>query len=394
MNSRSILFAVFDLSDINYMKMPWALFMKTLPVIAERMPNVRIYVLTDTKDCVVVKKLIERGNLKLIPISKSILRYPYKGLLGTLKSLCEKLGIDTLVVLSGWNLHIWYNIVDKLKINSLVLIVLTPVYRVNELLKISLDYLISLLKYGEPKDIVYFIKLIFENLMVRLLLRVVKPLDRLMVVVASESCKELFQRHGFKPFKISLKLKFDVVRNHVSSDQYGGTPSIAYFGPPMIARGYDIVVELAKTSQNINFVLYLREPPSIIAKERIARENIRNLKTVFKFFRSIEELVAEARKHHLILLPFRFVVSDFPLVLVEVLCSGRLIVTTQYSHADVVKAPNLITLGLTQVRNPNIVKRLVEKRIKISMDPCYIDWEFVADELIKFLVYGTQCPTR
>jgi hypothetical protein len=371
------------------MKMPWALFMKTLPVIAERMPNVRIYVLTDTKDCVVVKKLIERENLKLISISKSILRYPYKGLLGTLKSLCEKLGIDTLVVLSGWNLHIWYSIADKLRISSLVLIVLTPVYRVNELLKISLDYLISFLKYGEPKDMVYLIKLIFENLMMRLLLRVVKPLDKLMVVVASESCKELFQRYGFRPFKISLKLKFNVVRNHVSLDQYGGTPSIAYFGPPIIARGYDIVVELAKTSQNIDFVLYLREPLSIIAKEGIAREDIRNLKIVFKFFRSTGELAAEARKHHLLLLPFRFVVSDFPLVLVEVLCSGRLIVTTQYSHADVVKAPNLITLDLTQVRNPDIVKRLVEKGIKISMNSCYIDWEFVAGELIRFLVYGT-----
>jgi hypothetical protein len=389
MSARSILFAVFDLSDTNYMKMPWALFMKTLPVIAERMPNVRIYVLTDTKECVVVKKLIERENLKLISISKSILRYPYKGLLGTLKSLCEKLGIDTLVVLSGWNLHIWYSIADKLRISSLVLIVLTPVYRVNELLKISLDYLISFLKYGEPKDMVYLIKLIFENLMVRLLLRVVKPLDKLMVVVASESCKELFQRYGFRPFKISLKLKFNVVRNHVSLDQYGGTPSIAYFGPPIIARGYDIVVELAKTSQNIDFVLYLREPLSIIAKEGIAREDIRNLKIVFKFFRSTGELVAEARKHHLLLLPFRFVVSDFPLVLVEVLCSGRLVVTTRHSHADVVKAPNLITLDLTQVRNPDIVKRLVEKGIKISTNSCYIDWEFVAGELIRFLVYGT-----
>jgi hypothetical protein len=389
MSTRNILFAVFDLNDTNYMKMPWALFIKTLPIIAEKMPNVRIYVLTDTKDCVVVKKLIEKENLKLLPISKPILRYPYRGLLGTLKTLCEKLGIDTLVVLSGWNLHVWNNVADKLRINSLVLIVLTPVYRVNELLKIGLDYLTSFLKYGEPKDLVYLIKLIFENLMVRLVLRVVKPLDKLIVVVASESCKKLFQRCGFRPFKISLKLKFDVVRNHVSLDQYEGTPSIAYFGPPIIARGYDIVVELAKASQNISFVLYLREPLSIIAKKRIARKGIRNLKIVFKFFRSTEELVTEARKHHLLLLTFRFVVSDFPLVLMEVLCSGRLVVTTQYSHADVVKVPNLITLDLAQVRNPDIVKRLVEKGIKILMKSCYIDWEFVADELTKFLVYDT-----
>jgi hypothetical protein len=370
--------------------MPWALFIKTLPIIAEKMPSVRIYVLTDTKDCVVVKKLIEKENLKLLPISKPILRYPYRGLLGTLKTLCEKLGVDTLVVLSGWNLHVWSSVADKLRINSLVLIVLTPVYRVNELLRIGLDYFASFLKYGEPKDLVYLIKLIFENLMVRLVLRVVKPLDKLIVVVASESCKKLFQRCGFRVFKISLKLKFDVVRNHVSLDQYESAPSIAYFGPPIIARGYDIVIELAKASQNIrSFVLYLREPLSIIAKKRVARKGIRNLKIVFKFFRSTEELVTEARKHHLLLLPFRFVVSDFPLVLVEVLCSGRLVVTTQYSHADVVKVPNLIILDLTQVRNPDIIRRLVEKGIKIPMKFCYIDWEFVADELTKFLVYDT-----
>jgi hypothetical protein len=371
------------------MKMPWALFIKTLPIIAEKMPNVRIYILTDTKDCVVVKKLIEKENLKLIPISKPILRYPYRGLLGTLKILCENLGIDILVVLSGWNLHVWNSVADKLRIKSLVLIVLTPVYRMDELLKISLDYFTSFLKYGEPKDVVYLIKLIFENLMVRLILRVVKPLDKFTVVVASESCKKLFQRCGFRTFKIGLNLKFDVPRSHVSLDQYRNTPSIAYFGPPIIARGYDIVVELAKASQSqdISFVLYLREPLSIIAEKRIARKDIRNLKIVFKFFRSTEELVIEARKHHLLLLPFRIVVSDFPLVLMEILCSGRLVVTTQYSHADVVKVPNLITLDLAQVRNPDIVRRLVEKGIKIPVKSCYIDWEFVADELTKSLLY-------
>jgi hypothetical protein len=73
----------------------------------------------------------------------------------------------------------------------------------------------------------------------------------------------------------------------------------------------------------------------------------------------------------------------------EVLCSGRLVVTTQYSHADVVKVPNLITLDLTQVKNPDVVRRLVEKGIKIPMKSCCIDWEFVADELTKFLVYDT-----
>jgi len=387
MSTRNILFAVFDLNDTNYMKMPWALFIKTLPIIAEKMPNVRIYILTDTKDCVVVKKLIEKENLKLIPISKPILRYPYRGLLGTLKTLCEKLGIDTLVVLSGWNLHVWNSVADKLRIKSLVLILLTPVYRMDELLKISLDYFTSFLKYGEPKDVVYLIKLIFENLMVRLILRVLKPLNKLTVVVASESCKKLFQRCGFRPFKIGLKLKFEVARSHVYLDQFKDAPSIAYFGPPIIARGYDIVVELAKASQNISFVLYLREPLSIIAKKRIARKVIRNLKIVFKFFRSTEELVIEARKHHLLLLPFRFVVSDFPLVLMEILCSGRLVVTTQYSHADVVKVPNLITLDLAQVRNPDIVRRLVEKGIKIPVKSCYIDWEFIADELTKSLLY-------
>jgi hypothetical protein len=388
MSVKNILFTVFDLNDTDYMKMPWTLFVKTLPIIAEKMPDARIYVLTDTKDCVIVKKIIEKENLKLISISKPILRYPYKGLLSTLKTLCEKLSIDTLVVLSGWNLHVWNSVADKLRINNLILIVLTPVYRVNELLKIGVDYLTSSLKYGEPKDLVYFVKLIFENLMVRLLLKVVKPLDELRVIVASESSRELFQRYGFEPFKISFKLRFDVTQNHAPSSQYGGIPSIAYFGPPIIARGYDIVVELAKASQNMSFVLNLREPLTIIAKKRIARKDIRNLKVVFKFFRSTEELMAEACKHDLLLLPFRFVVSDFPLVLVEVLCSGRLVITTQYSHVDVVKAPNLITLDLAQVKNPDIAKRLAVKGIKISMNSCYIDWEFVANELIKFLAYG------
>jgi hypothetical protein len=382
---KNILFTIFDLNDTNYMKMPWALFMKTLPIIAEKMPNVRIYVLTDTKNCVIVKKLIEKENLKLISISKSILRYPYKGLLGTLKTFYEKLSIDTLVVLSGWNLRVWNSVADKLRIDNLVLIVLTPVYKLNELSKISMDYLTSSLKYGEPMDLIYFIKLIFENLMVRFFLKAVRPLNKLKVIVASEDSRALFQRHGFETFKISFKLKSSVAQNHTFSSQHRGIPSIAYFGPPLIARGYDIVLELARASQNTNFVLNLREPLPLIARKRIKSKDIRNLKIVTKFFCSTEDLVDEARKYDLLLLPFRFVVSDFPLVVIEILCSGRLVITTQYSHVDIVKAPNLIVLDLAHVKNPDIVKRLAEKGIKISMNSCCLDWEFVASELIRSL---------
>jgi hypothetical protein len=385
MSVKNILFTVFDLNDTNYMKMPWVLFMKTLPIIAEKMPNVRFYILTDTKNCITVKKLIEKENLKVISVSKPILRYPYKGLLGTLKTLHEKLSIDTLVALSGWNLSVWKSVVNKLRINNLVLIVLTPVYKLNELSKISMDYLISYLKYGELVDLIYFIKLIFENIIMRYFLKAVGSLDKVKVIVASENSRALFQRHGFESFKISFKLKFNIAQDLTFSSQHRDIPIIAYFGPPLMARGYDMVLELARTSQDMNFVLNLREPLPLIVRKSIKHKDIRNLKIVIKFFRSTEELIDEARKYDLILLPFRFVVSDFPLVVIELLCSGRLVITTQYSHVDVVKAPNLIMLDLAQVKKPNIIKRLAEKRIKIPMNSCCLDWEFVANELIRFL---------
>jgi hypothetical protein len=114
MRAKNILFAIFDLNDTNYTKMPWALFVRTLPIIAERIPDAKIYVLTDTKNCSTVRRLIEKDNLKLILSSRPILRYPYKGLSATLEVLCKRLDIDTLVVLSGWSIHVWNRIAGYL----------------------------------------------------------------------------------------------------------------------------------------------------------------------------------------------------------------------------------------------------------------------------------------
>jgi hypothetical protein len=382
MRAKNILFAIFDLNDTNYMKMPWALFVRTLPIIAEKIPDAKIYVLTDTKNCSTVRRLIEKDNLKLISSSRPILRYPYKGLSATLEVLCKRLDIDTLVVLSGWSIHVWNRIAGKLKINNLILIVLTPVYKTNDLLTMSLDYFTSSLNYGRPEDLIYLTKLIFENLIIRLLLKIVKFSNKPTIIVASEDSKELFQNHGFVTYKINFKLKYNITGDRIFQSK--SNPSIAYFGVPLIARGYDIVIELAKPIPDIDFVLYLRERLTAIARKKM-HKGLRNLRTVFKFFHSMEDLIAEARRHNLLLLPFRFVISDFPLIVVEVLCSGRLVVTTKYSHVDLIKMPNLVTLDLVQVKNPSIIRRLAEREFRIPISSCYIDWEFVADELSRFL---------
>jgi hypothetical protein len=211
---------------------------------------------------------------------------------------------------------------------------------------------------------------------------IVKFSNKPTIIVASEDSKELFQNHGFVTYKINFKLKYNITGDRIFQSK--SNPSIAYFGVPLIARGYDIVIELAKPTPDIDFVLYLRERLPAIARKKM-HKGLRNLRTVFKFFHSMEDLIAEARRHNLLLLPFRFVISDFPLVVVEVLCSGRLVVTTKYSHVDLIKMPNLVTLDLVQVKNPSIIRRLAEREFSIPISSCYIDWEFVADELSRFL---------
>jgi glycosyltransferase involved in cell wall biosynthesis len=385
MSVKNILFAIFDLNDNNYMKMPWAFFVNILPIIAEKLPNARIYVLTDTKNCINVKKIIERENLKVLSLSRPVLRYPYRGLLSILKTLKKRLNIDTLVTICGWNIHGWSTIAGKLEVGNFAPIIFTPLYQANELLEISVETLASLLKYGGFTDFTYFIKLIFENFVVRLILNLTRPVRKPTIVVFTESEGKIFQQYGFKTYKVNIRLRFNIKQSYRSLDQCIDNPSIAYFGLPIVPRGYDIVVKLARNS-SINFVMYLREhSPMPVRIRALLRDINNNLKVIFKFFRSSDELISEAKKHHLTFLPFRFVISDFPLVVLEALCSGRLVVTTQYSNVHVANAPNLIVLGLSQVKNPTIIERLAKKNIGIVMDSCEIDWEFVADELIKIL---------
>ena len=382
------MFAIFDLNDDNYMKMPWALLVNTLPIIAKKLPDTKIYVLTDTKKCINVKKIIERENLKVLSLSRPVLRYPYRGLLSVLKTLNKMLNIDTLVAVCGWNIHKWGAIADRLKVSNLALIILTPLYHANELLKVSMETLPSLLKYGRFIDFIYFIKLIFENFVVRLILNLTKLVGKFSIIVFTESEKKIFQRYGFKSHKVNIRLKFNAGQSYRFSGQCTDNPSIVYFGLPIVPRGYDIVVELARNS-SMNFVMYLREHfPMPVRIRALLRDVNNNLKVIFKFFRSSNELISEAEKHHLILLPFRFVVSEFPLVVLEALCSGRLVVTTPYSNVRAINAPNLIVLDFSQIKNPTSIERLAKKNIKIVVDSCEIDWEFIANELIRILELG------
>lgn len=379
-----ILFVVFDFSDINYMKMPWRLFTEIVPLIAEK-SNFRVYVLTDTNNVNVLRRLIEKNNVKMITISKPILRYPYRGLFHVMHRISMKLDIRFLIVLSGWNLGLWVKLAKKMGIPNLLLVTLLPIYELRDIVGISLDYLPSLVKFGTIRDLVYIVKLIFENILVRLSVKTLtKNVDCLKgIIVTSESSKKFFVRSGFKAYCVVPRLKLDelqcISNNRIENND---KLSLAYFGPLILARGYDIVIE--KTlCEMFNVTIYSRDKLTPKIRRKLTHGNV---VIVERFFRSPREVINEAKKHDLLILPFRFVVSDIPLIVLELAYSGNILVTTQYSHIERSTSPNLIILDLKQLRNPYSIARLVLLGRKMSVKPILtIDWSEAVEKLLQLL---------
>lgn len=93
------------------------------------------------------------------------------------------------------------------------------------------------------------------------------------------------------------------------------------------------------------------------------------------FFESFEEIVEAAEEYDLILLPFRFVLSDIPLVVLELACSGTLVVTTPYSHVAR-SSPNMLILGINELEDVNRVTRLASLARRLHDRHHYtISWE-------------------
>jgi len=384
----NILFVIFGFSDTNLLKMPWRILTEILPLLAKS-ANSKIYVLTDTKKVSKVEAVIECENVKLLSVSKPILRYPYKGMFNVIRKIVERLNIESIVVFSGWNLGLWIRVAERLRLRKLVLFVLTPIYSFKDLAFVLLHYLAPLIKLGTIRDFVFLLKLFFENTLIRISSRMASTKinnKEVELIVFSENNFKFFKSLGFKTHLIIPQLKIHAMVERSKKDtkvpSEDSRISIAYFGPLLIARGYDIVLRLG-TYELFRITLYSRDK---INRGLLRKFSGLKISIVERFFENLDEITREAEKHDLIILPYRFVVTDIPLIVLELACTGAIVVTTRYSNIKPRSIPNLIEADLRQIEDIDSILRISQLRRKFNVKPvATIDWSGVATQTIRIL---------
>ncbi|MEM4593146.1 MAG: hypothetical protein QW196_07070 [Sulfolobales archaeon] len=359
--SKAYLFSVFDLNDYNYLKMPWRIVVEVLPPLSKAMPDSTFYILTDSKQTCKVRKMLEENiNVKLISLNTPVLRYPYKGLVQTIESLKKRFNIEGLIVFSGVNIHVWIRIAKLLEIKKLVIVFLTPIYTWRELAVIATKLVPKLLVHGSFLDLLDLVKLCYENILTRFVLSISRNIIKLTedydvhVIVMHYNASSLFKKLKFKVHIAVPKLILIGKKQRGQWHSSNEVLRIAYFGPLILARGYDIVVELSGRLPKDAPVMVTLFSRSKLTSNLLDKLSSVNIKVVEKFFENFEEIVRIAESYDLIVLPFRFVLSDIPLVVLELACSGTLVVTTPYSHVTK-SCPNLVVLDINELENTSRV---------------------------------------
>lgn len=128
-------------------------------------------------------------------------------------------------------------------------------------------------------------------------------------------------------------------------DNWGGIEStrksssvktICYFGPPFSSRGFDEVFKLAsKSNSDYKFKFIIRTERKELEDRLSSFKNIDSKRIeVISGFLSRSELKRELDDVDLVILPFAFVFSELPIVVLEALELNKKVLTTECSGVD------------------------------------------------------------
>ncbi len=183
----------------------------------------------------------------------------------------------------------------------------------------------------------------------------------------------------------------------------GGTPrTLAYFGPPLAARGAFLVVKtferLCARGADVRLLMLLRpDDPSALAalRRRIARSRWRQRITVEARHLDEEALIRRLADCHVFLLPFLAPVSEVPLVVIEAALTGRRVVLLDRPGVGDYGR----RLGATVVARP---ERLPEAILGVLEAPaqepavatCFADWRAATAPLLEADSKTAALPLR
>lgn len=234
-----------------------------------------------------------------------------------------------------------------------------PIYSFNKFFKIPLKVIVN--NWADLKRI-----FLFSLIPNYLLKKTFKKFDRL-ITISDRSYKYL---ENYTPLQYYPFIKNNWGGISKQSNKNNTFKKIGYFGPPFTTRCFDQVVDFFNwlDEQNTNFkkkIITRIERPELLEKEALYLSSFKDNPNneVISGFLTREELGKNLLDIDVLILPFRIVMSELPIVVLEALELGIPIVTTEDSGIDKLTANNsnvLVLANLSQ-NNYDAVKVFIEK---------------------------------
>lgn len=378
-----------DFRKSNIRKLPWKYIFETAKYLSRKH---EVMVITDSN-----KKDVD--EIEIFSVKK--LFDPFKGETEELLNILNKENPDKCIMLLGLTSFLR----REFKINIPVTGIFTsPLYSIKDLIKnIGVKDSIKYHKY----TYIHYLNALIPNALVK---NWVNKFDK--IIFLSEYTQKKLISKGLRANKSVLIpsgldqtfkelpdiKKVEKIRNDINS---GNVPLIMYFTSPLTLRGTDTLVKaFAKVRKKMPCKLIflsrmdhkelLKE--ETLLKELARKEGILNSMEIISKYLDPEEIKEYLRVADVVCLPFKIVISDIPVSIIEAMAVERPVISTDVACIPTILNNRGITVepnnpgdladGINQILNDNDLKN---KLIKNSSDYIekYPNWDYISNKFTK-----------
>ena len=380
----------FDFNEKNIRKQPWKYVYEIAKGLIHHGHDV--FIITDGDN-----GKYSFDEIRIISVQK--LFVPLIGEAREVLDLLEKENPDKVIMLLGLTsfLRVKFNIKQ-----SVIGILTSPIYSPLEIIKnVGIYDFIKYRKY----TFIHFINSLIPKILIK------KWSERFdYIVVLSKKTKKRFIEKGVSYNKVIVippgidgiflnHTNKDVKSNIIPNDK----PIIMYYTSPLTLRGTDTLVKSLPyilNKKDVNLLILSRPDDEEVLKEeeklkKIAKKlNVSNKLIIISKYLPPNEVKDYVNSADILVLPFKIVLSDVPLSILEAMALGKVVIST-----DVDGIPELLE-GRGVIVKPNDPKELGEAIVSILNDGklkeklsknakefirCWKKWNEACEEFLKLL---------
>jgi len=383
----------FDFKESNLRKQPWRYIYEIAKGLQRQ--GHEVFVITDAEENINIE------GVRIISANK--LFTPLKGETNKVLEIIEKENPDKVIMLLGLTSFLR----TQFKIKQPVIGILTsPIYSLSELIKnVGIKDLVRYYRY----TIIHIVNALIPSFLIK---KWAEKFEH--IIVLSNRNKERLTKKGVPANKLIvtppgidehfLKLPdeetIEQIKTKISPDE---TPIVMYYTSPLTLRGTDTLVRalpyILKKKEVKLLILSRPDYKSILKEEQKLKElakrlNIENNFVIISKYLSPKEVRAYVSSADIITLPFKLVLSDVPLSILEAMALGKVVISTNVDgipeilkDKGLVVEPNnpkeLADAILLALEDDKLRKELGESARRYMMQ--WKRWNDVVEEFVQLL---------